>query len=150
MASNQASSSSQAPQKVALTTNENSTLFEPSSNRQLRPITDLWTAATHPTAATVAKECLSCDRWSGTMVAGGGAYLLFNTRRAPSLASKITMAVAGTAMVTGGIYQGWISNLFNVRAHANFIGFLIAPSFAPAATNEVPLLFQEYRGWPPI
>ena len=120
MASNQPDQSPKTPPKIEPNGLNSSLLFDPSNARQVRPITDLWTAATSPTAATVAKECLSCDRWSGTVVAGGGAYLLFNARRAPSMAAKVTMAVAGTVMFTGGIYQGWVSNLFYVRVVGTF------------------------------
>jgi hypothetical protein len=95
--------------------------FSSSNNKEFRPITDLWTSGKNVSASEVAKECLSCDRWAGTMVIGGGVYLLWNSRKAPSISAKAMMAFAGGAMLVGGAYQGWVKNIFS-----------------------------EYRGWPPI
>jgi hypothetical protein len=96
--------------------------FPGNNGSNFKPITDLWTSKEPFTASTVAKECLSCDRWAGTMVMGGGVYLLWNARHAPSTASKIIMAAAGGAMVVGGSYQGWVKNVFYVRHRFYLLG----------------------------
>lgn len=92
-----------------------SDLFSATQSNNFRPITDLWTGNKSPEASQVIQECLSCDRWAGTTVLFGGIYLLWNTRRAPSTASKWLMGAAGSLMVTGGAYQGFIQNYFKVH-----------------------------------
>lgn len=91
------------------------TMFPGSKNQNFKPITELWNSKEPVDASMIAKECLSCDRWAGTTVIGGGIYLLYNTRKAPSIPSKLMMATVGSIMVVGGAYQGWIQNLFSVR-----------------------------------
>lgn len=95
-------------------------------NAKFRSITELWAPGQTPTASQVAKECLSCDRWAGTTVAGGGIYLLWKSRQAPTRASAILMVGVGGIMAIGGIYQGWINHYFTVRCAC----FLIPPRHA--------------------
>lgn len=99
------------------TANITTPLFPTNTNKQSRSITDIWLNSDGSSVAETVKECLSCDRWAGTTVMGGGAYLLWNVRRAPSTSSKLVMLFTGSLMVVGGTYQGWISQYFNVRIH---------------------------------
>lgn len=87
--------------------------FPPSNVTLPAPITSLWNG-NDVNAAKIAKECLSCDRWAGTTVIGGGAYLLYNMRRAPNPATKLTMLAIGSIMVAAGSYQGWINPYISV------------------------------------
>lgn len=89
-------------------------MFPGSHGQNFKPITELWNSKEPVDVGVIAKECLSCDRWAGTTVIGGGIYLLYNSRRAPSVPSKLMMATMGSIMVVGGAYQGWVQNLFSV------------------------------------
>lgn len=84
-------------------------------NSNFRPITDLWKSEKAPATGQFVKECLSCDRWAGTTVAGGGLYLLWKARQAPTKGSAFIMVAFGGAMAIGGIYQGWINHFVTVR-----------------------------------
>lgn len=94
---------------------------------RFKPITDLWAGGQSPQASTFVKECLSCDRWAGITVILGGCYFLWNTRKAPSIATKWVMAAAGSVMVAGGAYQGFIHNYFKVQID----GLVFFPSKDP-------------------
>lgn len=84
-------------------------------NAKFRPITDLWKTNQPPATGQFVKECLSCDRWAGTTVAGGGLYLLWKARQAPTKASALLMVTFGGVMAVGGIYQGWINHFVTVQ-----------------------------------
>ena len=129
----------------ATNASQRSDLFSSSQSTNFRPITDLWTGQLRPEASTVVQECLSCDRWAGTTVIIGGFYLLWNTRRAPSTASKWLVGAAGSLMVTGGAYQGFIHNYFKVHFGDLLRQQLFNVPSALRLSTDHPLFIVDFR-----